>query len=116
TWGAQTNAAMGSGFDQWVQLRTNPFSGTVKILGAVLDSNRLLGALKWDGSTFTVIGASSFSADTGIASYESFDLRYRATIDGRLSVKYDFASVPAGDAYTLKSRVTAGTRTSTSMS
>src|SRR3989475_533835 len=102
TWGAQTNAVMGSGFDQWVQLRTNPFSGTVKILGAVLDSNRLLGAVKWDGSTFTVIGASSFSADTGIAAYESFDLRYRATIDGRLSVKYDFASVPAGDAYTLK--------------
>src|SRR2546422_225046 len=102
TWGPQTNVAMGSGFDQWVQLRTNPFSGTVKILGAVLDSNRLLGAVKWDGSTFTVIGASSFSADTGIAAYESFDLRYRATIDGRLSVKYDFASVPAGDAYTLK--------------
>src|SRR5216117_3211460 len=103
TWGAQSNAAMGSGFDQWVQLRTNPFSGTVKILGAVLDSNRLLGALKWDGSTFTVIGANTFSADDGAtAAYESFDLRYRATIDGRLSVKYDFASVPAGDAYTLK--------------
>ncbi|TLZ78117.1 MAG: hypothetical protein E6K08_01800, partial [Methanobacteriota archaeon] len=103
TWGPQTNAAMGSGFDQWVQLRTNPFSGTVKILGAVLDSNRLLGAIKWDGSTFTVIGANTFSADDGAtAAYESFDLRYRATIDGRLSVKYDFASVPAGDAYTLK--------------
>src|SRR6059036_3099207 len=102
TWGPQTTAAMGSGFDQWVELRTNPFSGTVKILGAVLDSNRLLGAMKWDGSTFTVIGSSTFSANTGIASYESFDLRYRATIDGRLSVKYDFASVPAGDAYTLK--------------
>src|SRR5881296_3440837 len=103
TWGPQTNAAMGSGFDQWVELRTNPFSGTVKILGAVLDSNRLLGAVKWDGSTFTVIGASSFSADEGAtAAYESFDLRYRATIDGRLSVKYDFASVAAGDEYTLK--------------
>src|SRR5438093_984401 len=103
TWGPQTSVAMGSGFDQWVQLRTNPFSGTVKILGAVLDSNRLLGALKWDGSTFTVIGANTFSADEGAtAAYESFDLRYRATIDGRLSVKYDFASVAAGDAYTLK--------------
>src|SRR2546426_2276175 len=65
TWGPQTSVAMGSGFDQWVQLRTNPFSGTVKILGAVLDSNRLLGALKWDGSTFTVIGANTFSADEG---------------------------------------------------
>src|SRR2546426_343796 len=103
TWGPQTSVAMGSGFDQWVQLRTNPFSGTVKILGAVLDSNRLLGALKWDGSTFTVIGANTFSADEGAtAAYESFDLRYRATIDGRLSVKYDFASVAAGDEYTLK--------------
>jgi len=45
-WGGQNNAAMGTGFDQWVQLRTNPFAGTVKILGAVLDSNRLLGAIK----------------------------------------------------------------------
>src|SRR5437899_7504711 len=94
---------MGSGFDQWFQLRTNPFSATVKILAAVLDSNRLLGALKWDGSTFTVISANTFSADEGAtAAYESFDLRYRATIDGRLSVKYDFASVAGGDAYTLK--------------
>src|SRR5439155_25991753 len=83
--------------------RTNPFSGTVKILGAVLDSNRLLGALKWDGSRVTVIGANTFSADEGAtAADESCDLRYRATIDGRLSVKYDFASVAAGDEYTLK--------------
>src|SRR2546425_482629 len=102
TWGPQTNVAMGSGFDQWVQLRTNPFSGTVKILGAVLDSKRLLGAVKWDGSTFTVIGASSFSANTGITSHESFDLQYRPTIDGGLAVRYDFADVPTATVHTLK--------------
>ncbi|TLZ81692.1 MAG: hypothetical protein E6K11_02180, partial [Methanobacteriota archaeon] len=102
TWGPQTNAAMGSGFDQWVELRTNPFSGTVKILGAVLDSNRLLGAMKWDGSTFTVIGSSTFSANTGIASFESFDLQYRPTIDGGLAVRYDFSDVPTGTVHTLK--------------
>src|SRR2546422_1181359 len=102
TWGPQTNAAMGSGFDQWVQLRTNPFPGTVKILGAVLDSNQLLGAIKWDGSTFTVIGSSTFSANTGIASHESFDLQYRPTIDGGLAVRYDFADVPTGTVHTVK--------------
>src|SRR3989475_12688684 len=87
TWGPQTNVAMGSGFDQWVQLRTNPFAGTVKILGAVLDSNRLLGAIKWDGSTFTVIGSSTVSGDTGVNSYEGFDLRYRPAFDGGLTVR-----------------------------
>jgi len=50
----------------------------VRILGAVLEATANdLGAIKWDGTTFTVIGASTFTADTGTSTYESFELEYR---------------------------------------
>ncbi|HLB67190.1 MAG TPA: hypothetical protein VJN63_01745 [Thermoplasmata archaeon] len=77
TWGAQTNVAMGSGTHPWVQLRTNPRAGSVKILGAVLAATQDLGAIKWDGTSFTVVGASTFSADVGSTLYESFELEYK---------------------------------------
>ena len=76
-WASPTNAAMGS-THRWVQLHTNPRNITtdVKILGAVLDSNNDLGAIQWDGSQFTVIGAAVFTSDTGTYSYECFDLKF----------------------------------------
>jgi len=78
TWGTITNVAMGTTLHYWVTLRTNPFPqpGRPKILGAVLDPNDDLGAITWDGSAFTVVGANSFTADTGSHTYENFDLQY----------------------------------------
>jgi hypothetical protein len=74
-----TNTAMGANVHPWVQLRTNPrtVTGDVKILGAVLEGAVFdLGAIKWDGTTFTVIGTSTFSTDTGVITYESFSLEF----------------------------------------
>jgi hypothetical protein len=52
-------------------------TGDVKILGAVLEGTVFdLGAIKWDGTTFTVIGTSTFSTDTSVITYESFDLEF----------------------------------------
>ncbi|MFH0848407.1 MAG: hypothetical protein V1857_02760, partial [archaeon] len=65
----------------WVQLRRNPrnVSGDVKILGAMLNDVKYLGALKWDGSTLTNIGDTVFTADTVTATwpFECFDLEFQ---------------------------------------
>jgi hypothetical protein len=71
---------MGSNAHLWVQLRTNPSPGTgaARILGAVLeDSANALGAISWNDTAFTVIGADTFTADAGTATYESFALEFR---------------------------------------
>ncbi len=105
TWGPITNVAMGANRHAWVQLRTNPFrpAGATKILGAVMENSANdLGGLRWDGTTFTVMGASTFSTDVGTTSWESFDLEYHATNDDRLLVRYDWTGVPAGISYTLQ--------------
>jgi flagellin-like protein len=76
---AATNVAMGANVHPWVQLKTNPraISGDVKILGAVLEGTVFdLGAISWDGTTLAVIGTSTFSADTTVITYESFDLEF----------------------------------------
>jgi hypothetical protein len=74
-----TNVAMGANIHPWVQLKSNPrtVSSDVKILGAVLEGTVFdLGAIKWDGTTFSVVGTSTFSADTAGIAYESFDLEF----------------------------------------
>src|SRR5207249_10774342 len=78
SWGTRTNAAMGTTVKDWVSLRTDPFPqlGRPKILGAVLDLNDDLGAITWDGSAFTVVGANSFNANAGSHTFENFDLQY----------------------------------------
>jgi len=104
TWGTITNVAMGANTHQWVQLRTNPSStmGATKILGAVMEGTALdLGAIHWDGTTFTVVGASTFTGDVGTTAYDSFELEYGATDDDQLRVRYDWSGVPAGDSYVL---------------
>jgi len=80
TWGTQQNPVMGANIHPWVQLRTNPrdIVGDVKILGAVLEGTVFdLGAIKWDGITFTVIGTNTISSDTTVISYECFDLKFQ---------------------------------------
>ncbi len=99
TWGAITNVAMGSNTHPWVQLRTNlfPQAGGTKILGAVMEATALgLGSVRWDGTTFAVIGATSLTANAGTTAYESFDLEYRAAIDYQLNTEYDWTGVPSG--------------------
>jgi len=79
TWGTITTVAMGSSDHTWIQARTNPVSGsTIKILGAASENTAQdLGGFKWDGTTFTVIGASTFTASTGgFMDNEMFDLKY----------------------------------------
>ncbi|TLZ59792.1 MAG: hypothetical protein E6K13_09345 [Methanobacteriota archaeon] len=90
TWGSATNTAMGSNSHPWVTLRTNPapLSGDTKILGAVMEATALdLGAVKWDGTTLTVIGASTLTADTGVTTYDSYDLEYHQASGGNVFYK-----------------------------
>jgi hypothetical protein len=67
----------------WIQLRRNPrdVAGDVKILGAMLNSNYDIGAFKWDGTTLTNIGDSTFTAGVGTKTYECFDLRFQVLGD-----------------------------------
>ena len=79
TWGSQQNPAMGSNTHSWVQLRTDPrtIGGDKRILGVILESaDNDLGVVKWDGSSFTVIGDQTISSDTGTSTYECFDIEF----------------------------------------
>ncbi len=79
TWGTLTNQAMGANVHPWVQLRTNPrnIPGDTRILGVVLEGTVFdIGAIRWDGTTFTVIGTSTISADTTVITYECFEMEF----------------------------------------
>ncbi|HYY47149.1 MAG TPA: zinc ribbon domain-containing protein, partial [Thermoplasmata archaeon] len=61
TWGSITNVAMGTSTHLWVTLQTNPNPqpGATRILGVVMEGTGInLGAITWDGGTFSVVGAS----------------------------------------------------------
>lgn len=77
TWSGTSTIAT-TGFELWVQLRRNPRDAPshAKILGAILDSNFDLGALKWDGSTLTNMGDSIFTSDTTVTTYECFNILF----------------------------------------
>jgi hypothetical protein len=79
SWGTASEPNMGTHEHPWVQLRTNPRStvGGVKILGAVLEATAQdIGAISWDGSTFTIIGTNTISSDTTVITYECFDVEF----------------------------------------
>jgi hypothetical protein len=76
---AATNVAMGINIHTWVQLKSNPrtVGNDTNILGAVLEATTYdLGAIKWDGTTFAVIGTSTFTDDTTVADYECFEIEF----------------------------------------
>jgi hypothetical protein len=80
TWGPQQNTAMGANTHSWVQLQTNArdVTGDMRILGAVLEGSVYdLGAVSWNGTTFTIIGASAISTDTATTTYECFELEFK---------------------------------------
>jgi len=84
SFGTQQNPTMGSNRHPWVQLRCNLnwTSGDVMILGAVLEDTAFdLGAIKWTGTAFTVIGASTFTAATTVTTYECFDMEFSSRRD-----------------------------------
>jgi len=75
-----TSPSMTGGIHPWVQLKSNPrtASGDTKILGLVLTGTIFdIGAVKWDGSTFTVIGTNTISSDTTVITYECFEFEFQ---------------------------------------
>src|SRR5256886_1549371 len=90
-WGHITNVAMGMNCHLWVQLRTNLFAGATKIMGAASENTASdLGVFRWDGTTVTMIGSSTFTSDIGgFPGNEGFDLKYReASAGGTGEVQY----------------------------
>jgi len=76
---AATNVPMGTNIHAWVQLKSNPRTVTndTLVLGAVLEGTaNTLGAIKWDGTTFTMIGTTTFTLDTTRADCECFELAF----------------------------------------
>jgi hypothetical protein len=74
-----TSPTMSGGTHPWVQLKSNPrsVSGDVKVLGIVLTNTIFdIGAISWDGTTFTVIGTYTISSDTTVVTYECFELEF----------------------------------------
>ena len=79
TWGPQQNLAMGANAHPWVQLRTNTrnIAGDTLILGAVLEGTVFdLGAVRWDGTSFTIIGTNTIASDTTVITYECFEVEF----------------------------------------
>jgi hypothetical protein len=68
-----------TGTHPWVQLVSNQrtVSGDALILGAVLDSSFELGAVLWDGTTFSILGNNSISSNTVVSTYECFRISYQ---------------------------------------
>jgi hypothetical protein len=81
-----------AGTHPWVQLRTNhrSVSGDISILGAMLDSANDIGALRWDGTTFTVIGTGTFSTTAGATTYECFDTRFNRNMPTEMKFEVEF--------------------------
>lgn len=76
TW-SSASTITAAGRHPWVQLRRNTkVTDNVRILGAMLNSNNDLGALKWDGSTLTNLGDSAFTSDTTVVAYECFEIAF----------------------------------------
>ncbi len=71
---AVTFQKVGSNSHAWIQLRQNPQStATMAILGAFLEiTANGLGALTWVGTSFSIVGTTTFTADTSSSAYESF--------------------------------------------
>ena len=100
TWGTWTNVSMAGGLHPWVQLRRNPrdIAGDVKILGIILTGTIFdIGAIKWDGSSFTVIGTNTISSDTTVTTYECFEMEFQnlgplTADDYELDMEYQFNS------------------------
>lgn len=79
TWGTQQNPTMGTNTHSWVQLRCNSrtINGDTSILGLALEATALdLGAVKWNGTAFAVIGSSAITADTNTDAYECFEMEF----------------------------------------
>jgi hypothetical protein len=77
---AVTGPTMGTYTHPWVQLRANPRtgSGDVKVLGVIMEGTVFdLGAIKWDGSTFTIIGTNTISSNTTVVTFECFKLDFK---------------------------------------
>jgi len=103
-WGAGGTPVMGSGTHPWVQLRRNQrnIAGDLKILGGVLeDTQNDLGAIKWDGTTFTVIGAATFTADTGTSATEVFEIEYMPIIPTAATIRVVPASLTTGSPFSV---------------
>jgi hypothetical protein len=79
TWSG-TSTISTTGNELWVQLRRDPSytTNSTRILGAILNNNFDLGALKWDGQTLTNMGDSIFTSDTAATTYECFDMIFSA--------------------------------------
>lgn len=79
-WGTPSDTAMGNNLHPWVQLKTNTRSitGDTKILGGIMEDTGFgIGAIRWDGSTFTVVGENIISASAGVLTYECFELEFK---------------------------------------
>ncbi|MEM2972401.1 MAG: hypothetical protein QW270_08310 [Candidatus Bathyarchaeia archaeon] len=76
TWSA-TSTITASGTHPWIQLKRNTDStSNIKILGAMLNNNFNLGALKWNGTTLTNLGDSAFTSNTNTIAYECFEITF----------------------------------------
>ncbi|MEM2995389.1 MAG: hypothetical protein QXI91_05175 [Candidatus Bathyarchaeia archaeon] len=76
TWNAPSTITA-SGTHPWIQLKRNMDStSNIKILGAMLNNNFNLGALKWDGTTLTNPGDSAFTMNTNTIAYECFEITF----------------------------------------
>ena len=77
--GGVTNVAMGTSFHSWIQLKSNPrtIANDTIVLGAALEATTFdLGAFKWDGTTFTMIGSTAFTDDTATVDCECFEIEF----------------------------------------
>ena len=91
TWTAEATAVYVS-TKHWVQLRTNSrnVAGNIMIMGAIESTASDIGCITWDGTTFTVVGTSTFTASVGSLAYECFDLRWQRQMPSEMTFSVEF--------------------------
>src|SRR5438445_531725 len=62
--------------DYWLSLKPNPVSTTDEMILLIGQTSSPVSTCYWSGSAVTVVGANSFTTDTGSQTFENFDLQY----------------------------------------
>lgn len=90
TYGTVTFQNVGSNPHAWVRLARNPLTtATIKLLGAFLESTANdLGAITWDGTSFTVVGAATFTAESSSSTFESFSIVFQSSGASGIRAKF----------------------------
>src|SRR5439155_1511184 len=77
-WGISATLSVASSIHYWITAATNPTDAdTTNILFTKLNSVFDIGSVKYNGTTFTLVGEQSLTADTTVTTYEGHSIAFK---------------------------------------